>query len=80
MDKNQLTLRITSNERQMLKKRALRYGMTMNGLIRFWINSEPSSPRAFSKMKCSTCDGTGKIAGEYLCSKCRGVGYSFYEV
>jgi len=75
-----LTIRLTAAERQMLKKRAARYGMTINGLIRFWVNSEPSSPRAFSKVSCSPCKGTGKIAGEYYCADCRGAGFRYYEI
>jgi len=62
MDKIPLTIRVTANERQLLMKRAERYGMTMNGLIRFWIHSEPGSPRAFRKISCDACNGTGKIA------------------
>jgi len=80
MDKIPLTIRVTAAEKQMLKKRAAKYGLTINSLIRFWVNSEPSSPRAFSKIKCKTCNATGKIAGEYLCSSCRGVGFSYYEI
>jgi len=80
MDKIPLTIRLTASERQMLRKRAARYGLTINGLIRFWVNSEPSSPRAFSKIKCSACDGTGKIAGQYYCTKCHGAGFNYYEI
>jgi len=64
----------------MLMKRASRYGLTMNGLVRFWINSEPGSPRAFTKVRCNGCNGTGKIAGEYTCNKCRGAGFNYYEI
>ncbi len=80
MDKIPLTIRVTTSERQMLRKRAAKYGLSANALIRFWINSEPNSPRAFSKVRCITCDGTGKIAGEYLCSICSGAGFVYYEV
>jgi hypothetical protein len=80
MDKIPLTIRVTAAEKQMLRKRALKYGMTINALIRFWVNSDPSSPRAFTKIKCNACNATGKIAGEYTCSKCRGVGFSYYEI
>jgi hypothetical protein len=58
MEKFQITLRVTANERKMLMKRASRYGMTINGLVRFWINSESNSPRAFCKITCTACDGT----------------------
>ena len=80
MDKFQISLRLTANERQMLRKRAAKYGLSMNDLVRFWINSEPSSPRAFSKVRCNACNATGKIAGEYLCKKCQGAGFSYYEI
>ena len=52
MDKSQITLRVTTGEKQMLQRRAKKYGLTMNGLVRFWINSEPNSPRAFRKISC----------------------------
>ena len=67
MDKIALSLRVTANERLMLRKRAAKYGLSVNSLIRFWVNSEPSSPRAFRKVRCNACNGTGKIAGEYTC-------------
>lgn len=80
MDKIPLTIRVTSSEKKMLQKRAAKYGLTMNGLVRFWVNSEPSSPRAFRKIRCDACNGTGKIAGEYTCRKCHGAGFSYYEI
>ena len=80
MDKFPLTIRVTAAEKQMLKKRAARYGLTINSLVRFWVNSEPSSPRAFSKVSCRTCNGTGKIAGQYYCKKCHGAGFNYYEI
>ncbi len=80
MDRIPITIRVTAGEKQMLRKRAAKYGLTINSLIRFWVNSEPSSPRAFSKVKCATCNGTGKLAGEYSCNKCRGAGFSYYEI
>ena len=80
MDKIPLTIRVTANERQMLRKRAAKYGLTANGLIRFWINSEPNSPRAFSKVSCNACGGTEKIAGEYPCRKCQGAGFVYVEI
>jgi RecJ-like exonuclease len=80
MDKIPLTIRVTAGEKQMLRKRAARYGMSVNSLIRFWVNSEPTSPRAFTKVRCSRCNGTGKIAGEYSCDKCRGAGFSYFEI
>ena len=52
----------------------------VNGVPKIWVNSEPSSPRAFSKVRCSACNGTGKIAGEYLCKKCTGIGFVHYEI
>jgi hypothetical protein len=79
MEKYQFSLRVTANERQMLMQRAARYGLSVNGLIRFWINSEPGSPRAFSKNICNECAGTGKISG-YPCKECRGAGYSYLEI
>ncbi len=79
MEKIPLTIRVTASERQMLQKRASRYGMTMNGLVRFWIHSEPDSPRAFSKFRCSACNGTGRTDGN-PCKKCRAAGFSYYEV
>ena len=80
MDKFQITLRVTSNERKMLMKRASRYGLTINGLIRFWINSESNSPRAFCKITCTACDGTGKIYGRDHCKKCQGMGFAYVEL
>jgi hypothetical protein len=80
MDKIALSLRVTANERQMLRTRAARYGMTMNGLIRFWIHSDPGSPRAFTKVSCDACSGTGKIAGEYKCKKCQAAGFMYVEI
>jgi len=80
MDKIPLTISVTAGEKQMLLKRAAKYGLSVNSLIRFWVNSEPSSPRAFSKVRCSACNGTGKIAGEYLCKKCHAVGFMYYEI
>jgi RecJ-like exonuclease len=80
MDTFPITIRLTATEKQMLRKRAGKYGLTINSLIRFWVNSEPSSPRAFSKVKCKTCNATGKIAGEYLCNNCRGAGFNYYEI
>jgi hypothetical protein len=80
MDKFPLTIRLRTTEKQMLRKRAAKYGLTINSLIRFWVNSEPSSPRAFSKVKCSACSGTGKIAVEYKCNNCRVVEFSYYEI
>ena len=71
MDKIALSLRVTASERQMLMKRAARYGMTMTGLIRFWIHSNPGSPRAFKKVNCDACTGTGKIAGQYCARNAR---------
>ena len=53
MDKITLTIRVTAGEKQMLRKRAAKYGLSVNSLIRFWVNSEPSSPRAFNKVRCS---------------------------
>ena len=80
MDKIPLTISVTAGEKQMLLKRAAKYGLSVNSLIRFWVNSEPSSPRAFSKVRCNACNGTGKIAGEYLCKKCQAVGFMYYEI
>jgi hypothetical protein len=79
MGKIALSLRVTAFERKMLMKRAPMYGMSMNGLIRFWINSEPGSPRAFHKNICNACTGTGKIAG-YPCKKCQGAGFAYVEI
>jgi len=80
MDRIPLTIRLTAAERQMLQKRATRYGLSINALIRFWVHSEPSSPRAFGKVSCNTCQGTGKIAGEYYCQDCRGAGHKYYQI
>ena len=80
MDKIPLTIRVTAGEKQMLRKRAAKYGFSINSLIRFWVNSAPDSPRAFSKVQCTACNSTGKIAGEYQCKKCHGAGFSYYEI
>jgi len=80
MEKIPITLRLTPQERQKLSKRASKLGLTMNGLVRFWVNSDPGSPRAFTKVQCSRCNGTGKIGDEYACGKCRGAGFSYYEI
>ena len=79
MDKIPVTIRVTASEKQMLRKRAAKYGLSVNSLIRFWVNSEPSSPRAFSKLSCSACNGT-KVVGGYLCKKCSGMGFVYYEI
>ena len=80
MDKIPLTIRVTASEKEMLTKRAARYGMSLNGLVRFWINTEPNSPRAFAKRKCSICNKTGKIDCITLCKKCQGAGFVYYEI
>ena len=80
MDKSQITLRVTTGEKQMLQRRAEKYGLTVNSLIRFWVNSEPSSPRAFRKVRCDACNGKGKADGVYTCRKCHGAGFTYYEI
>lgn len=80
MDKSQITLRVTAGEKQMLQRRAAKYGLTVNSLIRFWVNSEPSSPRAFRKVRCDACKGTGKTDGVYTCKKCQGAGFMYAEI
>jgi len=79
MDKLPLTIRVTATEKQMLRKRAAKYGLSVNALVRFWINTEPNSPRAFGKRKCISCNGTGIISGSH-CKRCQSTGYLYYEV
>jgi len=80
MDKIPVTIRVTAAEKQMLRKRAAKYGLSVNSLIRFWVNSEPSSPRAFSKVRCNACNGTGKVNSIYSCKKCHSAGFIYYEI
>jgi len=80
MDKITMSIRVTANEKKMLMKRAERLGLSVNSLIRFWINTEPNSPRAFAKRTCGTCNGTGKIDDVNPCKKCQGAGFAYIEI
>lgn len=52
--------------------------MLMNGVIRFWINSEPGSSSAFHMNICIAFTGTGKVVG-YPCKKCQSTGFTYVE-
>jgi len=80
MDRIPLTIRVSETEKKMLTKRARRYGLSVNALIRFWVNSEPNSPRAFSKRRCGDCKGEGSLDGKNPCKKCQGAGYAYFEI